>query len=110
MTTSLILSMQEWQYALSGEGDICELYEKGLVKRDESGAVSLSPELRLIVEEYGSATLEEISPGVTALRGKRFCMLIEPYKLMKETLKLSLYKDEEALKGALEERGGTQDG
>ena len=105
MTTSLILTAQEWQFALHGEGDAGELLEKGLIKRDESGAITSGPELRLIVEEYGSAVREEISPGVTALRGKRFCMLIEPYQHMDDTLKISLFKDSAALREELEERG-----
>ena len=110
MTTSLILSKQEWKYALCGEGDIGELDEKGLVKSNEDGSVTLGPELRLIVDEYGSAVPEEAAPGITALCGKRFCMLIEPYQRMDDTLKLSLYKDNAALQEALSERGNIQDG
>ena len=105
MTTSLILTMQEWQYALTGEGDVAQLCEKGFAKRDESGAIAVGPELRLIVEEYSSANIDEITAELTALRGKRFCMLIEPYPLIRETLKISLFKDNAALSEALVERG-----
>ena len=110
MTTSLILTNQEWKYALCGEGDIGDLDEKGLVKRDEDGSVTLGPELRLIVEEYGSAERQEVAQRVTAVSGKRFCMLIEPYQYMEDTLKISLYKDNAALQEALSERGSIQDG
>ena len=110
MTTSLILTVQEWNCALRGECGEGGLFEKGLAKRDENGAETLGPELRLIVEEYGSADAEEISAGATALRGGRFCMLIEPYPHMQDTLRISLYKDGAALDEALEERGNMQDG
>ena len=110
MTTSLILTAQEWQFALCGEGDIGELDEKGLAKRDEDGSVTLGPELRLIVEEYDSAVPQEVAQRVIALRGKRFCMLIEPYQYMEDALKISLYKDNAALQEALSERGSIQDG
>jgi len=108
MTTSLILTAQEWRYAVCGEGESGGLCEKGLAIRDENERLVLGPELRMIVEEYGSVRPDIIAPDVTAVRGGRFCMLIEPYKLIKDTLKITLLKDASALETALEERGNCE--
>lgn len=105
MTTSLILTAQEWQFALRREGDPGGLCEKGLAKLDENEQAVLGPELKLIAEEYIDASPDEVAPGVTALRGERFCMLIEPYALISDAMKITLLKDAAALEEALEERG-----
>jgi len=107
MTTSLILSEKEWQFALSGEGEPDGLCDKGFAKRDEDGNIVLGPELRMIAQEYGLAAFEEIDGDVTVLRGERFCMLIESYPLIRDTLKITLLKDADALDAALAERGNT---
>lgn len=104
MTTSLILTAQEWRYAICGEGEPGELCEKGLAKRDDNDCVVIGPELRAIAEEYGAAAPEEVEGDATALRGERFCMLIESYPLIKDTLKITLLKDAIELEEALENR------
>jgi len=109
MTTSLILSAQEWRFALCGEGEPGELCGKGFAKLDENERVVLGPELRAIVQEYDAAVPEDVTGGGTALRGERFCMLIEPYPLIMDTLKITLYKDAYTLDEALAERGSSGD-
>jgi len=104
MTTSLILTGKEWDYALYGGGEPGQLCEKGLASRGENEEVVIGPELKLIVEEYISAAAGEVSGGVTAIRGKRFCMLIEPYPHIEGTLKIMLLKDAAALEEAISER------
>ena len=104
MISSLILTKHEWGSALRGEGEMEGLCDKGLATRDESGTATLSREMQLIVDEYYQASAEEITPEITALRGGRFCMLVEPYPLMKEALKITLLRDGEALDEEFEER------
>jgi len=107
MTTSLILTQQEWEFALSGTGDPGGLCAKGLAATDENDKVTPGPELRLITEEYRDASCAEIAAGVTAARGGRFCMMVEPYPLIKDAIKITLYKDYAALEEAQAERGAT---
>jgi hypothetical protein len=110
MTAAFILTRGEWDFARTGEGWAATLVEKGLATFDEDGGVSLGRELRLVADEAESAEREEIEPGVCALRGKRFCMVIEPYRLIPDGLKISLYRDGKALEEAIRERGGRDDG
>jgi len=107
MTTSLILTLQEWRFALSGEGEPGGLCEKGFAQRDDNESIIIGPELRLITEEYAGATAQEIAGDITVLRGDRFNMLIEAYPLIKDSLKITLLKDADALDEALAERGNT---
>ena len=108
--SSFILSRQEWRYALSGEGDPGSLEDKGLATRDGNGSIVTCDALRLVAREYAAANPEEIAPGVTAMRGKRFCMLIEEYPLMEDALKITLLKDQAALEAEIGERWDAGDG
>jgi hypothetical protein len=104
MTAAFILTRDEWNFARTGEGAAVTLLEKGLAIETENGEISLIRELKTVAEEARSAVTEEIEPGVFALRGVRFCMMIEPYRLISDTLKISLYKDHDALLEAIQER------
>jgi hypothetical protein len=104
VTTSFILTAREWDCALRGGGGEQSLIDKGLAEADGEGRVTLAPELRLAAEEAASAEPETLAPGVTALRGSRFCLLTEPYPHTPDTLRIALYKDAAALAAAIEER------
>jgi hypothetical protein len=110
VTTAFILTRAEWNFARTGEGWAASLVDKGLAVFDEDGGITLGQELRLIAEEAVSADAEEREPGVFALRGGRFCMLIEPYRLIPDALKISLYKDEKSLVEAIKGRDERIDG
>ena len=109
MTSSFILTRREWEFALSGEGDGLSLAAKGLASLKADGGVALGAELRLVSEEARLAAAAEIAPGAIALRGSRFCLLVEPYPLAGDTLKIALYKDEAALCAAMRERSTDSD-
>jgi hypothetical protein len=104
MTTAFILTNAEWQFALRGEGDALSLVAKGLARLDRDGGVELGPELALVAEEAANAARETLEPGVFALRGRRFCLLVTPYPHTNGAVKIALYKDSAALAAAIDER------
>ena len=108
MTASLILTNDEWNYALTGQGNPGELEEKGLLYSDDNDIPKLGRELELIVDEYHKTVADIIDSETIAVRGARFCILIEPYRLMSNTIKISLHKDATALQDALTERSNLQ--
>jgi hypothetical protein len=110
MTTSFILTNSEWRFVTHGRGDALSLIEKGLATLNDSDVIELSRELLIVAEEAKSAEATEIESGVFALRGDRFCLLLEPYRNMPDALKIALYRDSTALDAAIRERRGENNG
>jgi hypothetical protein len=110
MMSAFILTEDEWRFATTGSGDAIGLVDKGLADFNGDGAAVLGRELSLVAREAASADSREIAPGVSALRGARFCMLVEPYPQIRGAIRIALCKDEGALRELIDERMGFESG
>jgi hypothetical protein len=109
MTSAFILTQDEWRFAMTGSGDALGLVDKGLADFGDGGAAVLGRELATVAREAAGADSREVAPGVTALCGARFCMLMEPYPQIRGAIRITLCKDEGALRELIDERMGPDD-
>ena len=107
--TSFILTSEEWQYLQTRHGDGLSLVVKGFAVLDKDGSVVLGPELSLVMEELADADCEGLEQGVIAVRGKRFCMLIEPYRHITGAIRILPCQNNAELAEAIRERRNHND-
>jgi hypothetical protein len=101
MPTAFILTRGEWEYILTGVPAAAaeSLQAKGLLQ-----AGALLPVLRLFAAEALAGAREELGGGAWVIRGARLLLLIEPYSLTADGLRVLPLPDEAALQAALAER------
>jgi len=104
MDMAFILTQAEWEFAQHQQGEApLSLVAKGLLHFD-GDAFLLSRTLQVVVEEAALAQREDLTPEAHILLGPRFCILVEPYPHQRESLRISPFQNEAALRAELRER------